>query len=53
MAAGVRHVLDLKDWTEEDFTHIKDIGPVVTHEGVASAFSASLELIFHAARHGG
>lgn len=29
LAAEIDHVLDLKDWTEEDFTHIKDIGPVV------------------------
>lgn len=29
LAAEVKHVLDLKDWTEEDYTHIKDVGPVV------------------------
>jgi len=29
IAAEIDHVLDLKDWTLEDFTHIKDIGPVV------------------------
>ncbi len=35
LAAGVSHVLDLKDWTEEDFTHIKDIGPVVAESVMA------------------
>ncbi|MCB9299587.1 MAG: NAD-dependent DNA ligase LigA [Lewinellaceae bacterium] len=29
LAAEVKHVLDLKSWTLENFTHIKDIGPVV------------------------
>ena len=29
LAAQLKHVLELKDWTEEDFTHIKDVGPVV------------------------
>jgi DNA ligase (NAD+) len=29
LAAEVSHVLDLQNWTEEDYTHIKDIGPVV------------------------
>ncbi|RMF26241.1 MAG: NAD-dependent DNA ligase LigA, partial [Bacteroidetes bacterium] len=29
LAAHIDHVLDLKDWTEEDFTRIKDIGPIV------------------------
>lgn len=29
LAAGVDHILDLADWKEEDFLHIKDIGPTV------------------------
>lgn len=29
VAAEIEHVLDLKDWTAEHFTDIKDIGPVV------------------------
>ncbi len=29
IAQKINHVLDLKDWTLEDFTSIKDIGPVV------------------------
>lgn len=29
LAAEITHVLDLKNWTVEDFTHIKDVGPVV------------------------
>ena len=29
LAANVEHVLDLADWTEEDFLQIKDIGPTV------------------------
>ncbi len=31
LAAEIKHVLDLKDWDEERFTRIKDIGPVLTH----------------------
>lgn len=38
IAAEIDHVLDLKDWTLEDFTHIKDIGPVVA-ENVIRYFS--------------
>ncbi len=30
LAAEVGHVLELKDWTEERYTGIKDIGPVLT-----------------------
>lgn len=37
LAAGVNHVLDLKDWTEKDYTHIKDIGPVVAESVIVSA----------------
>ena len=29
IAQEINHVYDLKDWSEEDFTNIKDIGPVV------------------------
>lgn len=29
IAQEINHVLDLQDWTEEKFTEIKDIGPVV------------------------
>ena len=29
LAAEIKHVLDLKDWTLEDFTNIKDVGPIV------------------------
>jgi len=29
VAANVEHVLDLCNWTAEDFTNIKDVGPVV------------------------
>lgn len=38
IAEKVGHVLDLKDWTIEDFTDIKDIGPVVA-ENVTAFFS--------------
>ena len=30
IAQEIKHILELKDWTEENFTEIKDIGPVVT-----------------------
>ncbi len=29
LAAEIQHVLELKDWKEEDFTLIKDVGPTV------------------------
>ncbi len=35
IAEQVNHVLDLKDFTEEQFTAIKDIGPVVARNVVA------------------
>lgn len=38
IAAEINHVLDLKDWTAEQFTEIKDIGPVVA-ENVIRFFS--------------
>lgn len=31
LAAEIGHVMELKDWDEERFTNIKDIGPVLTH----------------------
>ena len=38
LAAEIDHVLDLRDWDEEKFTEIKDIGPVLT-ENVIQYFS--------------
>ncbi len=35
LAAEIQHVLDLKNWTLEDFTHIKDIGPIVAENVMA------------------
>jgi DNA ligase (NAD+) len=35
LAGQINHVLDLKNWTIDDFTHIKDIGPVVAENIVA------------------
>ncbi|MEM9886228.1 MAG: NAD-dependent DNA ligase LigA [Bacteroidota bacterium] len=35
IAAEITHVLDLRTWTAEDFTHIKDIGPVVAENVIA------------------
>lgn len=35
IAAEIQHVLDLQQWTEEDFTHIKDIGPIVAKNVIA------------------
>ncbi|MEM0992277.1 MAG: NAD-dependent DNA ligase LigA [Bacteroidota bacterium] len=35
IAAEIAHVLDLRQWTAEDFTHIKDIGPVVAENVIA------------------
>jgi DNA ligase (NAD+) len=35
LAAEIDHVLDLQDWTEEDYTHIKDVGPKVAHNVMA------------------
>ncbi len=40
IAERIDHVLDLKDWSEEDYTSIKDIGPIVAQE-VMSYFSNS------------
>lgn len=38
IAAGIGHVLELRNWALEDFTHIKDIGPVVA-ENIIAFFS--------------
>jgi DNA ligase (NAD+) len=38
IAAEINHVLDLKNWTLEDFTAIKDVGPVVS-ENVIKFFA--------------
>ena len=38
IAAEVDHVLDLKDWTIEHFTNIKDVGPIVA-ENIMEFFS--------------
>ena len=38
LAQHVEHVLDLADWTEENFLHIKDIGPTVA-QNVAAYFA--------------
>lgn len=35
IAAEVEHVLDLRNWTLEEFTHIKDVGPVVAENIMA------------------
>jgi DNA ligase (NAD+) len=29
LAAEIKHVLDLQNWTEDDYTNIKDVGPKV------------------------
>ena len=38
IAAEVEHVLDLKDWKLEDFTNIKDVGPIVA-ENIINFFA--------------
>ena len=35
IAENIEHVLDLKDWTLEDFTNLKDVGPVVAQNVIA------------------
>ncbi|MEZ5041938.1 MAG: NAD-dependent DNA ligase LigA [Saprospiraceae bacterium] len=37
IAAEINHVLDLKDWTLDDYTNIKDVGPIVA-ENVSQFF---------------
>lgn len=53
LAAEINHVMDLKDWTNEDFTNIKDIGPVVA-ENVTAFFSDSsnIELLTQLEEYG-
>ncbi|HOY20123.1 MAG TPA: NAD-dependent DNA ligase LigA [Haliscomenobacter sp.] len=34
LAAEINHVLDLKDWQIEDYTKIKDVGPVVAANAI-------------------
>ncbi len=43
LAQNVEHVLDLAEWTEEQFLHIKDIGPTVARN-VAEYFAVPLHL---------
>ncbi|MEO1626946.1 MAG: NAD-dependent DNA ligase LigA, partial [Bacteroidota bacterium] len=38
LAAEIEHVLDLQKWTEEDYTSIKDVGPIVA-KNVMSYFA--------------
>jgi len=35
LAGEIKHVLDLKDWTEEKFVNIKDVGPKVAENVMA------------------
>lgn len=35
LATEIEHVLDLKNWTAEDFTDIKDVGPTVAENVIA------------------
>lgn len=35
LAAEIKQAMDLKDWTEEKFTDIKDVGPVVAKNVIA------------------
>ena len=46
IAQEISHVFDLKNWSEEDFTNIKDIGPVVA-KNVIEYFSipANIEML--------
>ncbi len=43
VAQHIEHVLDLADWTEEQFLHIKDIGPTVA-TNVTAYFANPLHL---------
>ncbi len=46
IAQEVNHILDLKDWTLEQFTEIKDIGPVVAENVMQYFFiDANIELL--------
>ncbi len=35
LAAEIKHVMDLKKWEAEDYTNIKDVGPVVAENAIA------------------
>lgn len=43
LAGEIKHVLDLKDWSEDDFLHIKDIGPTVA-QNVSAFFAEPLNI---------
>ena len=45
LAAEINHVLDLKDWSVEDYTAIKDIGPVLA-QNMVRYFSNPVHLNF-------
>jgi len=46
LAQEINHVYDLKNWSEEDFTAIKDIGPVVAQNVKAwFAFPGNFEML--------
>ena len=46
IAQEINHVLDLKTWTEEDFTNIKDIGPVVAKNVIEYfSFPSNIEML--------
>ncbi len=47
LAAEIEHVLNLKDWTLDDYTHIKDVGPIVA-ENVMNWFAEprNIELLY-------
>ena len=53
IAAEIKHVFDLKEWTPEKFTDIKDVGPVVA-ENVISWFAdpKNIRMLEEMERHG-
>ena len=53
IAQEINHVTELEKWTEEDFTNIKDIGPVVA-ENVIAFFSNpdNVDIIHKLEEHG-
>lgn len=53
VAQNISHALDLKDWTEEQFTNIKDIGPTVAQNVTAwFADERNLALLYDLERLG-
>ncbi len=46
IAAEIEHVLDLQNWTQEDYTNIKDVGPIVA-ENIMAFFQkeANIEML--------